>query len=460
MSSGKYYYRYLLSLLHEHQHFRRPMQQIHAHFLRTDESCGVLALWNSVLKHYSLGSSPHEAVVLFKLLKDQYNHMDFDSFTYAYLIKACANLRQPSVGNQLHCLSIKVGFVGYGVYVQTALVNMHVECGYLVEASKVFDEMPVRNLVTWNVLVTGFIKWGQIESARALFDVMPVKNVVAWTGIIDGYTRANRLQDALSFFRRMAVDEGIKPTEVTFLTIFPAIWKSGCVEGCEMLHAYGEKSGLNALDIRVMNCLIDAYAKVGSIDSARRVFEEISDERKSLVSWTSIISGLSMHGMAAEVKDFCRRMENELVKPNKITFLSVINACSHAGLVDEGLEFYRKMVDDSGITPDIKHYGSIIDLLGRAGRLEEAEKIALGIPSDIGNVMVWRTLLGACSFHGDVEMGERVAKHVMKLERKYGGDYVLLSNIFSGAGRFLDSERVRSVMVERNAAKVPGISLV
>ncbi|XP_073286581.1 pentatricopeptide repeat-containing protein At1g09220, mitochondrial [Primulina huaijiensis] len=460
MSSRKYYYRHLLSLLHKHQYFRRPIQQIHAHFLRTDESCGILTLWNSVLKHYSLGAFPHEAVVLFKLLKGQSNPMDFDSFTYAYVIKACANLRQPSVGNQLHCLSIKTGFVGYGVYVQTALVNMYVECGYLVEANKVFGEMPERNLVTWNVLVTGFIKWGQIESARAVFDVMPVKNVVAWTGIIDGYTRANRLQDALSLFRRMAVDEGIKPTEVTLLTIFPAIWKSGCVEDCEMLHAYGEKSGLNALDIRVMNCLIDAYAKVGCIDSARQVFEDISDERKNLVSWTSIISGLSMHGMAAEVKEFCRGMENELVKPNKITFLSVINACSHAGLVDEGLEFYRKMVDDSGIAPDIKHYGSIIDLLGRAGRLEEAEKIALGIPGEICNVMVWRTLLGACSFHGDVEMGERVAKHVMKLEMEYGGDYVLLSNIFSGAGRFLDSERVRSVMVERNAAKVPGISLV
>ncbi|KAL3844217.1 hypothetical protein ACJIZ3_001620 [Penstemon smallii] len=456
-----FHQRHLLSLLHKHQHCRRVIQQIHSHFLtiNAQENTGLLQYWNSIIKHYSLSMFPQEAVFLFKHLKKQSDPIFFDSFTYSYLIKACANFKQPNVGNQLHCLSIKVGFV-YHVYVQTALVNMYVDCGCLIEAKKVFDEMPERNLVTWNVLVTGFIKWGKIEFAKAVFDTMPEKNVVTWTGLIDGYTRVSRFHEALALFRRMFVREGIKPTEVTLLAIFPAIWNIGFLEFCQMVHAYGEKSGLNASDIRVMNCLIDAYAKIGSIDSARRVFEEINDEKRNLVSWTSIICGFAMHGMAIEASNCYKRMEDEGVKPNQITFLSVLNACSHSGLVDKGLEFYGKMLNQCGIEPNIKHYGTLIDMLGRAGRLEEAEKMALEIPSEIANVVVWRTLLGACSFHGNVEIGERVTRKIMEMETEYGGDFVLMSNIFSGAGRFVDSERVRSVMDEQNALKVPGFALV
>ena len=151
-------------------------------------------------------------------------------------------------------------------------------------------------------------------------------------------------------------------------------------------------------------------------------------------------------------------MQKECLKPNQITFLSVLNACSHGGLVEEGLKFFTKMVNKYQISPDVKHYGCLIDMLGRAGRLDEAEKMALEIPDYVVNVVIWRTLLGACSFHGNVEMGARVTRKILEMERKYGGDYVLLSNIFAGVGRFWDVERVRRLMDERNASKVPGLS--
>ncbi|KAL6523212.1 hypothetical protein OROGR_016815 [Orobanche gracilis] len=460
MSRTKHLYRHFLSLLHKHKNCSRAVRQIHSRFLIMNvEHINILALWNSILKHYSLSAFPLDAILLFKYLINQSDPMPFDSFTYSYLIKACANMKRADVGNQLHCLSSKAGF-GDHVHVRTALVNMYMDCRCLIDAEKVFDEMPEKNLVTWNVLFTGFIKWGEIRSARAVFDVMPEKNVISWTGLIDGCTRTNRFREALSLFREMVVHEGIKPTEVTLLAIFPSIWNVGCLDSCQMVHAYGEKSGFNIMDVRVMNCLIEGYSRSGSIESAGRVFEDIADTRKNLVSWTSIVSGFAMHGMAEKASEFYKKMEDKGVRPNGITFLSVLNACSHGGLVDEGLGFYEKMVNECGISPGIKHYGCLIDMLGRAGRLEEAEKIALGVPSEIGNVVIWRTLLGACSFHGDVELGERVTGKVMELEREYGGDYVLLSNIFCGAGRFEDSERLRRIMNRQNARKVPGITLV
>ncbi|KAK4351729.1 hypothetical protein RND71_031042 [Anisodus tanguticus] len=458
---------HLLNLIKKHQNHRKAIKQIHTQLIFTTAQNTfnnpssipvILTLWNSLIRHYSLGISPQESIYLFKQLKCQYHPIIFfDSFTYSFLIKGSANLGNFCVGQQVQCLSLKDGFESH-VYVQTALVNMYAECGFVGDAKKVFDEMPVRNSVTWNALISGFVKWGDVKVARAVFDAMPEKNVISWTGLIDGYTRMGRFNEGLSLFREMVMVEGIKPSEVTLLAIFPAIWNVRCLECCRMIHGYGEKSGIDAFDIRVMNSLIDSYAKCGSIDDAVRVFEDISDERRNLVSWTSIISGYAMHGMAKEASDSYKMMVDAGVEPNRVTFLSMLNACSHGGLVDEGLEFLRKMVDEFGIQPDIKHYGCLIDMLGREGRLEEAEKIALEIPNTMSNVVIWRTLLGACSFHDNADMGERVMQKIMEMEKKYGGDYVLLSNILAGMGRYVDSEVVRLVMDEQSAPKAPGLS--
>ncbi|KAF5203316.1 Pentatricopeptide repeat-containing protein [Thalictrum thalictroides] len=278
--------------------------------------------------------------------------------------------------------------------------------------------------------------------------------------MIDGYTRGNRYAEALRFFSGMMSIDGLKPTDITILTVLPAVYNFGDLSICQSIHAYGEKTGFSASDIRVMNSLIDAYAKCGCMKNAYKVFQEIHTKRKNLVSWTSVISGFAMHGMAKEALELFEGMEEENLRANQITFLSVLNACSHGGLMKEGVGFFKKMVDEYHITPNIKHYGCMIDMLGRAGMLEEAEKIALDIPSEMVNVVVWRILLGACSFHGNAEMGERVLRKILKIERGYAGDYVLLSNILTGVGRFGEAGEVRTLMDEMNVLKVPGLCFI
>lgn len=458
----------ILSLLRKHschQNHHRVIQQLHSHLLFAQNSLHLqhwLSAWNYLIRHYAV-NSPQESVFLFKYLHRKghaWQYLWFDSFTYSFLLKAAANLTESNLGKQLHCCCCKVGLASSHVYVQTALVDMYGKCGCLVDAKKVFDKMMIRNSVTWNALFTGFVKWGDMRSAQRVFDLMPVKNIVSWTGLIDGYTRSGQFSEALSLFSRMAAEEAMKPSEVTLLAIFPAIWNIRDILYCRMVHGYGEKSGLNALDTRVMNCLIDAYAKCGSIKCAARVFEDIVDGRRSIVTWTSIISGFATHGMAKEASDMFRRMESQGIKANPITFLGVLNGCSHAGLVDEGLEFFRIMVDEYGMTPDIKHYGCLIDMLGRSGRVEEAEVMTKRIPSESSSVVVWRTLLGACCLHGNIKVGERVKNKIIEMEREYGGDYVLMSNIFAEFGRFADSEKMRRTMDAESASKAPGFSIV
>ncbi|TYK08449.1 pentatricopeptide repeat-containing protein [Cucumis melo var. makuwa] len=383
----------------------------------------------------------------------------YDTFAYSFLFHSCADLELIGPGFQLHALTFKLGFPSH-VYVQTAILRMYASSGFLLDALKVFDEMPDRSSVTWNVLITGLVKLGELRRAREVFDQMPMQNVVSWTAIIDGYTRLNRHEEAAGLFWRMVAHYGMEPTEITLLTIFPSISNLGALKICQSVHAYAEKKGFKVSDVRVANSLIDCYAKCGCINSASKVFEEMSAERKNLVSWTSIISGFTMHGMGKEAMESFEIMVKEGHEPNRVTFLSIVSACSHGGLVEEGLEFIKKMVAEYQIKPDIMHYGSLIDMLGRAGRIEEAEKIALEIPKEIANVVIWRTLLGACSFHGNVSMAERVTQRILNMEGAYGGDYVLMSNIFAAAGKYGDAERWRRSMDSSNFSKIPGQSLV
>ncbi|KAK7300408.1 hypothetical protein RJT34_11252 [Clitoria ternatea] len=461
---------HLLSLLLKDPSQRQPLQQLHSHIITSaifhyplHNTSACLLLFNNIIRCYSLGPFPHEALHFFKYTI-QHSHTFFtypslDTFSFAFLCHACANSNYTCFGIQLHALVFKVGFQ-FHVYVQTGLLQLYSSWGHLVGAARVFYEMPQRNLVTWNVFITGLVKWGAVELACSVFNQMPARSVVSWTLVIDGCTRANQPMKALALFREMVEVDGIEPTNVTLLTIFPAIANVGSITMCQSAHGYAEKRGFNASDIRVTNAIIDLYAKCGCIESAHRFFEEVPDQRKNLVSWTTVISGFAMNGMGREAVESFERMEKAGMRPNRVTFLSVLSGCSHGGLVEEGLKFFVKMGKDCQLVPDIKHCGCVIDMLGRAGRLEEAEKIALEVPHEVANAVMWRTLLGACSVHNNVEIGQRVTRKILEMERGHGGDYVLMSNILVGVGRFKDAERLREIMDKRIAIKVPAYSLL
>jgi pentatricopeptide repeat protein len=317
--------------------------------------------------------------------------------------------------------------------------------------------MPAKNAVSWNVVVTGFALAGEVEHARLLFERMPCRNVISWTGMIDGYTRASRHAEAVHLFCRM-MSEGVSPSEMTVLAVVPAISNIGRILLGEALHGYCEKTGLLVLDVRVGNSLIDLYAKIGSIQSSLKVFDELLD-RRNLVSWTSIISGFAMHGLSAEAVELFAEMRRAAITPNGITFLGVLNACSHGGLVEQGVAFFNSMVYEYNINPGIKHFGCVIDMLGRAGRLSEAEQVISGLPMEVNSV-VWRSLLGCCSKHGEVEIGERAMKKILEIETESGDDFVMVSNMLTELGRFSDAERARKLVDERNTVKLPGFALV
>ncbi|KAJ4961336.1 hypothetical protein NE237_021246 [Protea cynaroides] len=288
-----------------------------------------------------------------------------------------------------------------------------------------------------------------IKTARRLFDEIPRTDLVSWNIIIDCYVHCGHYKEALELFLRMK-QSSIEPDEATLVVVLSACAELGALDYGRWIHSRIDYSSFSDI-ISVSNSLIDMYAKCGAIDNARQVFNKMC--KRNIVSWNSMILGLAMHGYADDALElFSEMMEGKLETPNDITFLGVLCACSHRGLVDEGKYYFDIMNREYQVQPTIKHYGCMVDLLGRAGFVMEAYQLLRNMPMEC-NAIVWRTLLGACRVHGHIQLGERVRRHLLELEPDHSGDYVLIANMYASAGQWNDAFRVRTAMKSRAVQK-------
>ncbi|XP_039145663.1 pentatricopeptide repeat-containing protein At5g15300-like [Dioscorea cayenensis subsp. rotundata] len=317
--------------------------------------------------------------------------------------------------------------------------------------------MPCKDLVSWNVMITGYVKQGNMESARELFDQVPQRDVVTWNTMITGYVRFGTHEEAMKMVVEMQ-QAGERPDEVTMLSLLSACSDSGALDVGEKIHqALLEIHSRNDLNVVLGNALVDMYAKCGCIEKALEVFNGMRE--KDVSSWNSIIGGLAFHGHAEESISLFEEMRKKRTKPNDITFVSVLVACSHGGMVERGREYFKLMRTEYGIEPNVRHYGCMVDILGRAGFLEEASKFVDEMKVE-PDAIVWRALLGACRIHGNVDLGEHANKQLLKLRGGASGDYVLLSNIYASMGKWGGKEKLRKLMDDRKVAKEAGFAQI
>ena len=295
----------------------------------------------------------------------------------------------------------------------------------------------------------------EMDCARRVFDKISQPCIVTYNAMITGYARGSRPNEALSLFRELQA-RNLMPTDVTMLSALSSCSLLGALDLGKWLHEYVTKSGLDRF-VKVNTALIDMYAKCGSLDDAVCVFQKMAV--RDTQAWSAMIMAYAIHGHGPKAMSLFKEMRKAGIKPDEITFLGLLYACSHTGLVEEGFEYFYSMRDKYGVIPGIKHYGCMVDLLGRAGRLEEAYEFIVGLPIRPTPIF-WRTLLSACGSHGNVELGKRVLEHIFELDDSHGGDYVILSNLCARAGRWEDVNTVRKLMGERGVVKVPGCSSV
>ncbi|XP_015168261.1 pentatricopeptide repeat-containing protein At3g21470 [Solanum tuberosum] len=340
----------------------------------------------------------------------------------------------------------------------SVMVDGYTSNGDMDAARELFEIMPTRNFYVWSSMVSGYFKKGDVKSAEAIFDRMSMKNLVNWNSLICGYTQNGLCEEALEAFTKMQ-DEGLEPDEVTVVSVLSACAQLALLDVGKDIHEMIIRKGIE-LNEYVLNGLVDMYAKCGDLSNARLIFEGMLV--KNDAAWNSLISGFANHGHCVEAINFFERMASSGVKPNDITFLSVLSACAHGGFVEEGLEIFSRM-EKYALTASIKHYGCLVDLLGRAGRLEEACDLIKGMPVT-PNDTVLGALLGACRVHSDTDVVENVLKEVRKLNyiSDSGDDahYVIFSNIYAAAERWEKAERMRFALSNKGSQKTPGCSVV
>ncbi|XP_039130854.1 pentatricopeptide repeat-containing protein At5g66520-like [Dioscorea cayenensis subsp. rotundata] len=410
-----------------------------------------LILWNSCLNALS-SFSPSDALLLFSRLR--FADILPDTFTCSFTLKACSRTSSLSLGMAVHALIEKLGFQ-VDVFLLNTLLHMYCRCESMIDARRMFETMPLRDVVTWNILITQYTKLGVMEIARELFEVMPERSVRSWTALIAGYVQCGQPKEAIQLFQEME-NAGCQPNEVTVVAVLAACADLGALDLGERLCKYAESCGF-LKNVRVCNTLIDMYIKCGCVDIARNVFDGMTE--RTVVSWSAMIGGHAMHGQGEEALELFAKMDETGIRPNSVTFVGLLHACSHMGLLDEGRRFFTSMIEDYGLVPEIEHYGCMVDLLSRAGLLEEAHEFIRKMPVE-PNGVVWGALLGGARVHKDIKMGEEAIKHLVKLDPSNDGYYVVLSNIYADAGHFDAAAQVRRLMRDQGVKKTPGWSTI
>ncbi|KAF7805749.1 pentatricopeptide repeat-containing protein [Senna tora] len=421
----------------------------------TNKSTHPTVLWTSSIAHRCRNGQLLEAASEFARMRQagvEPNHI-----TFVTLLSACADFPLPTIsfGASIHAYTRKLGLDMSDVMVGTAVVDMYAKCGRVDLARLAFDYMGVKNLVSWNTMIDGYMRNGEFEDAIKLFDEMPVKNVISWTALIGGFVKRDYHEQALECFREMQL-AGVAPDYVTIIAVLAA---------CANLGTLGLGLWVNRLimredfrdNVRVSNSLIDMYSRCGCIEFARQVFEKMS--QRTLVSWNSIIVGFAVNGLADDALDFFNSMQREGFKPDGVSYTGALTACSHAGLIDEGLQIFDKMKRVHRITPTIEHYGCIVDLYSRAGKLEEALNVIKKMPMK-PNEVVLGSLLAACRTQGDVSLAEKVMNYLVELDPGGDSNYVLLANIYAAVGKWDGANKVRRTMKARGIQKKPGFSSI
>lgn len=381
-----------------------------------------------------------------------------DFLTFPFLVKECAMSLKGDLGRSIHAHAIKFGFDN-DVFVGNSLISLYSVCGYLSCARKMFDEMSNRDVVSWNSMIIGYLRRGELDEALELFRRMKKRNVITWNSIIVGFIQGGRPKEALEFFHEMQMvrDEIIRPDKITIASVLSACAYLGAIDHGKWVHGYLRRSGLEC-DVVIGTALVDMYGKCGCVEKAYEVFKDMP--KRDTLAWTAMISVFALHGFCKEAFDLFEEMETLGVKPNHVTFVGLLSACAHSGLVEKGRWCFDMMRRAYSIEPQVYHYACMVDALARAGLFGEAEDLIRGMPME-PDVFVWGALLGGCQMHGNVELGERVAQYLIDLEPLNYAFYVNFCDVYAKANRFDDVKRIRALMKDKGVKKeVPGCSMI
>ena len=480
--------------------------------------------WSVMIGGYTQTGEAQMALELFLEMTSN-TSIEPDGMTVVSVLKACTNIGDISMGRSVHGVVIYRG-LNYDIFVGNSIIDMYSKCNDHKSAFNAFTEMPYKNTVSWNSIISGLvrgekhsealslfssmgsggfradevtlvnllqtckyvdtfqckfihcivIRWGYelnelvinslvdayakcnlIEHAWKLFNQLRTKDRVSWSTMISGFNHCGQPDEAMALFQEM-IRAQERPNEVTILSLLEACSVSPDLKRSKSAHGIAIRRGLTA-EVAVGTAILDMYSKCGEIGLSRKAFDQMPE--KNIVSWGAMIAACGMNGLARDALALLPEMKLHGLKPNAVTTLSVLSACSHGGLVEEGLSFFENMVEDHGVEPGLEHYSCMVDMLGRAGKLDSAMNLIKKMPETMRDgAGLWGALLSACRSNGNSRVGAGAVSRVLELEPHSSAGYLLASSMYAASGLWEDAARMRWLVKARGVKVVAGYSLV
>ncbi|KAI5081375.1 hypothetical protein GOP47_0004558 [Adiantum capillus-veneris] len=370
--------------------------------------------WTALITGYAHQEQNEDALRCFERMQQE-GHSP-DEVTYACILKACGNFKAIEKGEEIHDEILRQGLLRRNIVLGTALVDMYAKCGDLAKAQQVLQKLPVRDVVAWNALIAGYAQDSQGEQALDCFELMQ--------------------------------KEGLSPNAITFACILKACGSIGAIWKGEEIHDKIVEQGLLENNIMLCTALVDMYARCGALLKAQRTLEELPS--RGIATWNALIAGYTQQGQCKQALNCLERMGNEGLSPNSVTFSCVLNACSHLGLVEDGQTLFTTMIAEYGVEPVLEHYTCMVDLFGRAGHLGKAVEFIKLMPSYEYSA-IWRALLGACRKWEDPIVGNWAFQQAIHIDKSDPAPYLLMSNIYAGAGMQEEAESIEAMRIENQA---------
>ncbi|KAL3359831.1 hypothetical protein AABB24_016364 [Solanum stoloniferum] len=414
-------------------------------------------LYNTMIRGYMQSEMPIPAIICYKdMLRDE---LIVNNYTIPPLIKACSMVLNEfgQLGFSVHAHPLKLG-LQKDRFIVAALIEFYSLNLEMDKARMLFDEIPDRDVVLFSTMIDGYGKIGEVGKARLLFEEMPERNVISWSAMMAAYSRASDFKEVLCLYRRMEED-GLKPNESVLVSVLTACAHLGALAQGFWVHSLAKHYNYESNPI-LATALVDMYSKCGRMELASSVFEEMT--YKDTGAWNAIISGFAMNGDAMKSVQLFYRMLASGNQPNETTFVAVLSACTHTNMVDKGLSLFERMGSVYGVEPRFEHRACVVDLLARAGKLEDAEKFIDENMGGLekGDANVWGALLGACRVYGDLKVGDRIWRKLSNMKVADYGTYILAYNMYKEAGWEIEAYCVRKLIEQMRIKKQPGCSVI
>jgi pentatricopeptide repeat protein len=409
--------------------------------------------WNSMIAGYSQAGFYQECKGLYREMLGSAG-LRPNGMTIVSVLQACGQSTDLILGMEVHQF-VNESQIEIDVSVCNAIIGLYAKCGSLDYARELFEEMDEKDEVTYGSIISGYMVHGFVDKAMDLFREMKNPGLSTWNAVISGLVQNNRHEGVVDLVREMQAC-GFKLNTVTLSSILPTISYLSNLKGGKEIHAYAVRNKYDC-NIYVATAIIDTYAKSGFLHGAQRVFDQ--SKGRSLIIWTAIISAYAAHGDANNSLSLFNEMLINGIRPDPVTFTAVLSACAHSGVVEEAWKIFDAMFTTYGIQPSVEHYACMVGVLSRAGRLSEAAEFVFKMPIE-PSAKVWGALLNGASVSGDVELGKFISDRLFEIEPENTGNYIIMANLYSQAGRWEEADQIRERMKRIGLKKIPGSSWI